>query len=258
NTAEVKQLLQDPISLIFFGSASYHLYFIPLLMAGIVLFYLANYLTQQRDLNLVLVGFALSSLTSYQLLINGQNDFNLGSGTAFPELLGLINYHSLFYQPSRIVLVYAAWAVRCLPYLAIALLINHAWTDNVERWLDRRRTIVALFLVCILANAFAEQYLPRAISEIIIAYSLLLFGIGISRYLPNSSLITQIGACSFGIYLIHPFIKSAVDIALTKLVPQITQQVSIFSILTYSLISFLASWTVVALMKKNKLISKYI
>ena len=48
-----------------------------------------------------------------------------------------------------------------------------------------------MLLVCVPANAFAEQYLPQAISEIIIAYSLLLFGISVSHYLPNSSLITQ-------------------------------------------------------------------
>ena len=257
-TAEVQQLLKDPISLIFFGAASYHLYFIPLLVAGLLLFYLANYLTKQRDLNLVLSGFALFSLASYQLLLNCQNDFNIDSGTAFPELLNLISQSSLFYQPSRIILVYAAWAVRCLPYLAIALLVNHVLTQNISRWLYSRRTIVCLLLVCVLANAFGEQYLPQAISEIIIAYSLLLFGISVSHYLPNSGIITQIGACSFGIYLIHPFIKSIVDIGLVKLVPQVTQQVSIFSILTYSVISFLASWMVVALMQKNKLIGQYI
>ena len=256
--SEVQQLLRDPISLIFFGAASYHLYFIPLLLAGLCLFYLANFLAQQRDLNLVLSGFALFSLASYQLLINCQNDFNIDSGTAFPELLNLVSQSSLFYQPSRIALVYASWAVRCLPYLAIALLINHLLEKNIDRWLYTRRAIICLFVVCLVANAFAEQYLPQAVSEIIIAYSLLLFGIAVSHYLPNSDLITQIGACSFGIYLIHPFIKSIVEIGLTKIAPQVTQQVSILSILTYSTISFLASWLVIALLQKNKFISQYI
>lgn len=255
-TDVVQELLADPIALIFLGAASYHLYFIPLLVAGFLLLYLANYLSKQNQI--VLAAFTILSLITYQLLIHFHNDFNLGSFTAFPGLLQLISPDNIFYQPWRITLVYLSWVVRCLPYFAIALLINQMLKQNVGRWFYSRLTALVLSVICVLANAFAEQHLPLALSEIIIAYSLLLFGISISKYLPESNLIANLGACSFGIYLLHPFIKSAVDIFLVKLVPQISQSVSIASMLTYSLISFFASWIAIALMQRNKAISQYI
>ena len=249
-------LLADPVALIFLGAASYHLYFIPLLLVGFLLLYLANYLSQQNWF--ILAAFTVFSLISYQLSVVHQNDFNLSNFTAFPELLQLISVDSLLYQPWRVALVYFSWILRCLPYFAFALLLNRLLEQNIGRWLYSRQTGVALFVICVVANTFAQQYLPRAVSEMIIAYSLLLFGISISKYLPNSKAIANLGACSFGIYLIHPFIKSAVDILLVKFVPQITQNISIASILTYSLISFFASWLIVALMQRNKLVAQYI
>jgi peptidoglycan/LPS O-acetylase OafA/YrhL len=254
---DVQELLADPVALIFLGAASYHLYFIPLLLSGLLLLYLANYLSKPNN-HLVLAVFTIFSLITYQLLINSQSDFNIDTFTAFPQLLQLTTVDSIFYQPNRIVLMYLSWAVRCLPYFAIALALNQILKRDIGRWLYSRSTVLFLLVICVLANAFAEQYLPRAVSEIIIAYSLLLFGISISKYLPESKVITNLGACSFGIYLLHPFIKSAVDIFLIKVVPQVSQSVSILSILTYSSISFFASWIVIALMKKNKAIAQYI
>ena len=256
--AEVKQLFSQPISLLFFGGASYHLYFIPLLLAGLFLLYLANYLTKLPNQTAVLTVFSLLSLIVYQLLLVTNNDFNLDTASAFPGVLQLAPNNNIFYQPVRIALVYLSWMVRCLPYFAIALLVNRLFQRNLSRKFYSRTTIAVLFVICIFANTFADSLLPRALSEIIIAYSLLLFGIALSNYLPESSLIKHLGACSFGIYLIHPFIKSAVDIMLIKFLPQIAQSVSIASIMTYTIISFLLSWIVVYLMQRYKFTAQYI
>ena len=257
-TDEVQKLLADPLSLVFFGAASYHLYFIPLLLSGLLLLYLTNYLAKHPNQTLLLAIFSVFGIVIYQLLITFQNDFNIDTYTAFPEILKLIPLDSIFYQPSRIISVYLSWMVRCLPYFAIALLVNQLLKQDIGRWLYSKTTVAILLVVCILANAFAELYLPRALSEVIIAYSLLLFGIAISKYLPESTWIASLGACSFGIYLIHPFIKRAVDVLLVKFIPQITQSVSITSIMTYSIVSFLVSWLVIYLLQKNKLVSQYI
>lgn len=257
-TEEVQRLLADPIALIFFGAASYHLYFIPLLMSGLLLLYLTNYLTKQHNQTLILSIFVIFSLIAYQLLFNFQNDFNIDTCTAFPELLQLISVNNLLYQPWRIILVCLSWIVRCLPYFAIALLINQFLKQNIGRWFYSKTTVAILLVLCILANAFGEQVLPRALSELIIAYSLLLFGIAISKYLPASNLVASLGNCSFGIYLIHPVIKRAVDILLVKFVPQVTQSISISSMLTYAIVSFLASWLVIYVMRRNKVVAQYI
>ena len=110
----------------------------------------------------------------------------------------------------------------------------------------------------ILVDIAGSKYLPGALSEILIAYSLLVFGIATSQYIAQENVINNLGLCSFGIYLIHPFIKSAVEIVLIKLLPQVTLKVSILSILIYSIFSFLISWVLISLMQKNKLISQYI
>ena len=217
NTEQVQQLLSDPIAIIFFGAASYHLYFIPLLLAGTVLLYWGNYLYSQHNSFWVLSAFSIFSLITYQLLIVFNDDFNLGSYTAFSELLQSISSPNTFYQPLRIFLVNLSWIIRCLPYFSIALLLNTVLEQNKFKWLYYKETITAILLVFILFNLIGYRYLPTAICELSIAYSLLLFGITISRYLPESSSIDNLGLCSFGIYLIHPFVKSAVEIILIKI-----------------------------------------
>lgn len=258
NSDLVQQLLSDPLAIIFMGAASYHLYFIPLLLAGTVLFNLANYLTKQINSITWLFLLSIISITNYQFLILSNNNFDLNSYTAFPELLKLLQPDNILYQLWRILLVNLAWIVRCLPYFLIAVLINQLLKQNTIRWLYKKQSMTMLFILFILTNIAGEKYLPPALSELVIAYSLLLWGIAISQYIPNNALITNLGLCSFGIYLIHPFVKSAVEIILIKLVPQITQSVSIASILTYSILSFIISWMSIYLIQKNKIVSQYV
>lgn len=257
DTAQIKQLLADPVAIIFLGAASYHLYFIPLLLAGCSLLYLVNHLNQQQNSSYLLVILSVASIILYQLILSSKNDFDLGSYTAFPFLLDLLPANSIIYQLGRIILVNFAWMIRCLPYLFIALLTHELLRSPKQKWLYEKETIVAIFILFLLINIAGGSYLPGAVKEIIIAYSFLLFGIAISQYIPDHSLISNVGLCSFGIYLIHPIVKSILEIILTKLVPQISQAVSINSILIYSIFSFLISWFCISLMHKNKFISQY-
>ena len=129
---------------------------------------------------------------------------------------------------------------------------------NDCQWLYERETAVALFLLFLLINVTGKIYLPTSVNEIAIAYSFLLFGIAVSPYLSFNNLIANLGLCSFGIYLIHPIVKSAVEIIIIMVLPQATKSVSIFSILIYSITSFLLSWLLISLMQRNKLVSQYI
>ena len=258
DTEQVQQLLSDPVAIIFLGAASYHLYFIPLLLAGTFLLYLTNYLSNQQNYIIWLPVLAVNSIFIYQLLMISHNDFNLDSYTAFPQLLQLVSLNNTFYQPWRILLVNFAWIVRCLPYFLIALLINKFSEIGEHKWLYEKETVAAIFMLFILVNIAGTEYLPGALSEIIIAYSFLIFGIATSQYICQGNIISNLGLCSFGIYLIHPFVKSVVEIALTIILPQATESVSILSILIYSTSSFLLSWMVISLIQKNKFISQYI
>lgn len=254
----VRELLSDPLAIVFLGAASYHLYFIPLLLAGTALLYFTNFLKSRHNPVVFLSLMSIFSLILYQLLIISQNDFDLDSYTAFPSLLSLMTSDNLLYQPWRIILVNLAWITRCLPYFCIALLVRQVLEQNNCKWLYEKETAAVIFLLFLLIDIAGEKYLPNSLSEVAIAYSLLLFGIAISPHLPQSNLIANLGLCSFGIYLIHPFIKSAIEIILFKASPQIAQNVSIFSMLIYSSLSFTISWLVVFLMQKNKMVSQYI
>ncbi len=258
NTDLVQQLLSDPSAIVFMGAASYHLYFIPLLLAGTILLNLTNYLTELKSSTIWLFLFFIISITVYQILILSNNNFNLNSYTAFPELLKLLRADNVLYQLWRIILVNLAWFIRCLPYFIMAVLINKILKQSTCKWLYKKSFIAILLIMFVSINSAGGKYSLNALTEIIIAYSLLLLGIAISQYIPDIVFITNLGLCSFGIYLIHPFVKSAVEIILIKLVPQVNQSISIVSILTYSILTFITSWISIYLLRKNKLILQYL
>ncbi len=252
NTSSISQLLSDPLAIVFFGGASYHLYFLPLLVSGTLLLYLANYFTKQQKSIILLAIFSIFSLVIYQILLLSNN--NIG----FPSLLNIISAESWFYSVWRIFLVNLAWILRCLPYFFIAVLINQLLRKINCHWLYQKQVALLLLVIFLVVNIIGKNFLPHAITEIVIAYSLLLFGISISQISQDNRLIINLGLCSFGIYLIHPFIKSVMEIFLVKLLPEITQSVSITSMLIYSISSFLASWMTIAFLLKNKIFSQYI
>ncbi len=258
SSIEIKQLLADPVAILFFGGASYHLYFIPLLVVGYLWLCLTNYLTKLNKSKFwLLLGFSISVFI-YQLLLSSNNSFNLGSYTAFPELLNQFQANNWRYELARIILVNLAWLIRCLPYFLLALLINQWLKENHNVTLYRKSVILVLLFLFLLVNIVGNKFLPEAISEIAIAYCLLLLGIAISKYVKAYPIINNLGLCSFGIYLIHPVIKSAIELVLNKLIPQLQQSVSINSMLFYSISNFIVSWLVIAILLRNKVFSQYI
>ena len=252
NTNSISQLLSDPLAIIFFGGASYHLYFLPLLASGNLLLYLTNYFTRKQESIKLLFLFSILSLIAYQLLLTSNNH------RGFTSLLNLISEKSWLYSIWRILLVNLAWILRCLPYFFVAVFINQLLKKNKLQWLYQKPVAVLLLAIFLSINIMSKNIFPNAIAEIVVAYSLLLFGISISRSAQDNSLVMSLGICSFGIYLIHPFIKSLVEVFLIKLVPELTQSVSITSMLVYSGSSFLVSWMTIAFLLKHKIFSQYI
>lgn len=255
----ISELLADPLAIVLFGAACYHLYFMPLLFVGYLLLYAANHLVALKHTRGWLAIGCLVSIGIYSGLIASNNDFNLAGYTAFESLLSQLDVENWLYPLGRTVLVFLAWIIRCLPYFFGALLINQL-TQQPEfmSWLHRRWAAASAFVVFALTNTVGREFIADAVSEIIIAFSLLIFALSISSFLRTHILITNLGLCSFGIYLLHPMFKTIVELIVITLLPEMAQSVSVSSMLVYALLTFIISWLAIALLLKNKLLAQYI
>lgn len=258
NTEQLKQLWSDPLAIILFGKASYHLYFLPLLISGTLLLYSANYIVKhQNSFWIMCLGYLLSTVF-YQWSIVSENSFALGEYVAFSRLLNSLSSLTFIHSIIRIILVCFAWICKCLPYFFIALFLNHTFKINDYRGLYYRRTSLRLLFGFVLMNAIEEKLMLKAFTEVANAYLLLLFGISISQRISNAWLVDSLGICSFGIYLIHPFVKSIVEPIVTVFLPSVMSSVSITSMMTIAGCTFILSWLVVSLLRRYNFLVKFI
>jgi len=209
---------------------------------------------------LSLVLWLIFSISIYQALFLTDNSFEMDSYIAFSDIIHLIPSGNWFYPIWRIILVYFAWSLRCLPYFLGAILINRLLENYQNKWLYSKQIIISLAFIFYFMNTIGKRIalIPLTLNDLVIAYCLLLLGIFCSKYIKNNILIRNVGLCSFGIYLIHPFVKSAVEIVLNQFLPQFTNSVSIASMLVYSISTFLISWISIFILSKHKLFSKLI
>ena len=257
DNSQISKLFSDPLSIIFFGGASYHLYFLPLLLSATLWLYLARDIKKISTLSLIL--WLIFSIFIYQIIFLTDNSFEMDSYIAFSNIINFFPSGNWFYPIWRVILVYFAWSLRCLPYFLGAILINRLLENSTDKWLYSKQIIFLLAFIFLL-NTVGKKIitLPFIINNLVIAYSLLLLGLSISKYIKDNVLIRNVGLCSFGIYLIHPFVKSAVEIILIQFLPEITNKVSINSIFVYSISTFLLSWIFVFILSRNKFLSKLI
>jgi peptidoglycan/LPS O-acetylase OafA/YrhL len=249
-------LFQDPLAIIFFGSASFQLYFLPLLLAGTALLLMVKYLTERKISSLALAALMLLSIEIYEMIHATGNDFQLGEGVAFNSILQQIP-NGVRYSIARIIFVEFAWIIRCMPYAFGALLL-HRFLNRLDSSQVRSRSLAVIFIALFLMTTTIGKFcLPPALQEVLVAYFLLIAGILGSISLKDNQLVASLGACSFGIYLVHPIPMNIVKGLMVKVFPALSQQVSITSMLTLSISSFLLSWLIVSLLSKNKTISKY-
>ncbi len=257
----LQQLLQDPLSITFLGGASYHLYFLPLLFAGSSLVLLAPIIKKSNISKFGLIILSTLSIILYHLLESSGNSFQLGTNIAFKSLLdfGSIKIEQ---QPIlRLFLVEIAWIIRCLPYFFMALTLNRLLTNQNSRLQENSIYSIGAGILFLIFNFFGKLFLPTALQETILAYTLLLFSISLSGQFKTkfgAKLTASVGVSSFGVYLIHPFIMNFTKPMIGKILPDFTDSVSIFSMLSFSVTTFLLSWFVVAYLTRNKTIAKYL
>jgi peptidoglycan/LPS O-acetylase OafA/YrhL len=258
-TDRLQQLLQDPLAIVFFGGASYHLYFLSLLLTGTFPILLIPFLNQLKVSKYSLLLLSGLSIILYHWLETSGNSFQLGSDIAFQGLLSAWQVNSERYPFVRLILVEVAWIIKCLPYFLLALTL-HRFLQNV-RLLHAKFAPLVLAILVLGSNGLGKFFFPGALQEVLLAYGLLLFSISISSYFKNNvigAIAANIGACSFGIYLIHPFTMNIVKSLIGKVLPGLTNSVSIPLMLTLSIPCFLISWLVVAYFYRHQPIAKYL
>jgi peptidoglycan/LPS O-acetylase OafA/YrhL len=256
-TDRLNQLFQDPLSIVFFGGASYHLYFLPLLFSGTLLLFLLQYLIKHRSaISMMLALFIMSIIINEVIAFSG-NLFKLNPHIAFSGLLNLVNTNVIYYSLARFFLVQLAWILNCLPYFCMAVILNHLLLKTNPSVFKNRAVFLLFLSIFVYVNLFKKTFILTELSNIVIAFSLLLVGICLSSHLKESRIIKNLGNCSFGIYLIHPILKKITSVILTFAVPQLTSQITVVSMLCLSIPSFLTSWLVVSLLMKNKHLAKY-
>jgi surface polysaccharide O-acyltransferase-like enzyme len=248
-------LFKDPLSLIFCGGAAFHLYFLPLLITGTVLIKFVELWSKNKIKLKILIYLFAFSLIGYEILLVSGNDFNNISGIAFQSLLNLTLPSGNLNPLLRLILVVLAWTIRCLPYIFLALLLNH---PRVARYLPKfnRKNAIALLSIFLTLNIFGHYFLPQGIEEVIIGYAALLAAIYLSIILPESPMILNLGVCSFGIYLIHLLVVESFQMGAKRVYPILLTQPSLFSLLIVVTLTFLISWMLTSISLKRKLLSR--
>lgn len=254
---KIRELLQDPLGLIFLGKAAFHLYFIPLLLAGTVFVIVAEYLIRKRvKLGALLGGLILSLLIyeCYRAFLYGVAPDQANLDTAAQGIRSLTSPKEHGNAFIRLLLVELGYMARCLPYIAVALLLNHPSIRGRLLKFDTKDTAVLLAAFLIL-NAFSVPLLPQTVHELARGYSALLLAVALSTNLKANVIIASLGNCSFGIYLMHLLVLEVCS-SLAQKMDLFTGQIAVLTLLAATTLSFSISWVVTSVLMKQKPVAK--
>ena len=261
----LQEFLQDPVSIIFLGGASYQLYFLPLLLVGSALTMLLPFFER---FNINILGCSLLSILGvalcYLIDMSG-NSFDLGNYIAFQGISNFLGV-SLETQPViRLLFVEARFLTMCLPYFFIAFTLNKSPILKKKPKKYSHWIWLSLFLIF---DVLLRNILPEVIIAILLGFTALIFSITFSDVLQEESrieeatlrenIIINLGKCSFGMYLIHPFAMNVVKPLLNRILPSLMNSVSIPSMVIISVLSFLVSWLLVACLSKSENLATYL
>lgn len=234
----LQSIFKELPSLLILGKAgfAFHLYFIPLLLMGtFLLFWGERWLKKQRSLNL-LIGLVFISL----LLHGGYNTLPLQTVVSSKE-------SALFF-----LLTLLGYALRCLPYIFISLLLIHPRIQQKIIRLTHQRYLLALSCLFILLNSFDfSPFFSPSGYEILRAYSGLFLALSISYVLHFHPTIASISGCSFGIYLSHLLILKILWSGVKKL-GWLADPISIGVVLLIAILAFGISWGVTVSLSQQK------
>ncbi|MEL7038721.1 MAG: acyltransferase [Cyanobacteria bacterium J06592_8] len=258
---QLKNVFKDPISLIFFGSSSIQMYFLPLLMTGTFTLLLANYLIKTNVKLKVLIGLQVLSFIIYEVILQSGN--SVQNYFAFQPLLNSI-LPSLAQSPIvRIFSVFLAWIFLCLPYLFTAMIINHLFVNNklLSEKISSRSVTIFLTILFIAINLWSVNNewgtaSLGSIYEVSRGFVSLVVAISLSVHLNSSRLLESVSFCSFGIYLSHMIFVEFFMIIENRLLSEVSLRGTTMGLLGFATVSFLLSWTVTSLLARNKQLAR--
>lgn len=242
---------KDPLSLIFFGSTTLHLYFLPLLITGMVLGgWLGSKLTRKGISSSNLIGLTLVSWLLYEILIQSGNDFQHISNVAFQPLLSYLSVtESLMI---RLLSVELAWSLRCLPYLFLGLILAKipvgVWSNSTYKWAIVFGGISIVF--------WGNLFLPPALDELLCGYGTLLIALVISPLCSRNTVIKHLGECAFGIYLVHLLLVETFQSVIARIYPAFIDETSTTALLVVAMVIFLLSWMLVSILRRKTIITR--
>ncbi|MEO1670286.1 MAG: acyltransferase family protein [Cyanobacteria bacterium J06631_2] len=226
---QLQRLQANRWGIIFTGDAFFHLYFLPLLILGIILL---SFLPVERLLSCKIgqvIALSLGSIALYQLLILLDSSW------------GLQNYSSW----QGVGFTWLIWIIRSGAYIAIALALSH---QKVRSYLGHStQSKVCLWLgIFLVINQIDGTWLPLALQELVRGYSTLILAIFCSRYrFCCQHWVQSLSQCSFGIYLVHLLLVEGGQILENRLLPT-AFRVNTPNLLLFTLTCLLASWWLVA------------
>ena len=261
----LEDLLKDPVSMIFLGGASYHLYFIPWLFWGSLLIPIF----QRFEFHFTLfksISFFIISCVLSELIIDSGNGFLLGPNVAFQAMI-----NNSFPELNQIVIirlisVIIVWMITSLPYIfasiALNILIVHGikQNHNVSILSKQSRYLFQLFGVLLIISFISKLTLFTTVNKVSFAFALIISGLIISvliRSKLSTLIVSNLGDSAFGIYLLHPFILQFVELAVRKSSLVSMDNVTVFSILTIAIPTFLISWLTVSILRTKQSFSQY-
>lgn len=175
-----------------------------------------------------------------------------------------VTFYDVFYslqvsalQPILKLLLIQGWfIIICLPYIFFARMIHtypykHIFYSHIQKYLYP--LLISWFLIVIIVG---RTLIPSFINEPILGCLFLILALNFS-FLPENiflkRIVLNLSEASFGIYLIHHLIINFSQLLISKIYPNFMNQVSILSLLLFSVSGFFISWVTVNIFQGKKI-----
>ncbi len=266
NKESFNRLVSDPINIILFGASGVQLYFMPMLFFGVMVAIPITKTLKNIKNHLWLFLYFLLSICLYKLMVQTGNDFVLGDGIAFKQLIDISSLSNTWlFQFMRLILVVLAWTIKCIPYIIFSIILNNPQSQKIlhnyiyaGRETNSRVLLVLFFIPLFSVTIFIYniQAFSLFIPYISLVYAILISGL-ISKNAAISLISKKLGYFSFGIYLAHALITAGFMPVMVKLYPKVLSfQLSPLLLIMSSAVIFFVSLAITHFISLNKTAAK--